>query len=141
MAMLLWGMVVGCNRDSESPAPAASQVASGRNGVLLSGTFQRVAKAADGRAEIIRRGGKYLLRLSNTTVDTHGEVHVYLVGLPDVTSTAELIATDAVYDFGVLEQGAGEQLIKLPSEPAPELKTVVLFEPRYHVNLARAPLH
>lgn len=140
-SMALGVISAGCNRDSEQAAPAASSAAADGTSVLLTGTFQRVAKAASGRAEIIRRGNEYSLRLSHASVDSSSEVHVYLVGLPDVASTAELIATDTVYDFGPLEQGANEQLIELPSEPAPELKTVVLFEPRYHVNLARAPLH
>lgn len=108
--------------------------------VLLSGTFKRVAKKVEGRVELVRKDTRYALRLVNTKVDNLGEVHVYFVGLPDARSTLELSAAETQYDFGPLEQGAQEQIIALPSEPAPELRTVVLFEPRYRVNLAAAPL-
>jgi len=108
--------------------------------VLLSGTFERVAKKVEGRVELVRKGSRYALRLMGTKVDTLGEVHVYFVGLPDARSTLELAGAETQYDFGPLEQGAPEQIIALPSEPAPELRTVVLFEPRYRVNLAAAAL-
>ena len=108
--------------------------------VLLSGSFKRVAKKVEGRVELVRKGDRYALRLSNTKVDAPGEVRVYFVGLPDAKTTLELAGTDVQYDFGPLEQGAPEQIIGLPSEPAPELRTVVLFEPDYRVNLASAAL-
>lgn len=107
---------------------------------MLSGSFKRVAKKVEGRVELVRKGDRYALRLLGTKVDNLGEVHVYFVGLPDARSTLELAGTEMQYDFGPLEQGAPEQIIALPSEPAPELRTVVLFEPRYRVNLASAAL-
>ena len=126
----------GADSKSESAEPAPAD--SGE--VLLSGTFKRVAKKVEGRVELVRRGDSYALRLLNTKVDNLGEVHVYFVGLPDAKTTLEMAATETQYDFGPLKQGAPEQIIGLPSEPAPELRTVVLFEPRYRVNLASAVL-
>lgn len=131
--------LVGCQREDSN---AAAQVSSSRAmvEVVLAGDFVRVAKAVEGRAEIVRRGQSYQLRLRNVRVDHLAEVHVYLVGLPDVRSTIELMATETKYDFGPLEQGAEQQVIDLPSEPAPELRSVVLYEPRYRINLAAASL-
>lgn len=132
-------MVPGCRQDSDSANPAAENSAP-TSQVLLRGDFARVAKNVSGSAEIVRSGDRYQLRLHHTKVDTLGEVHIYLVGLPEVPSTAALTATDVKYDFGPLEQGAPQQLIELPSEPAPELRSVVLYEPRYRINLAAAAL-
>ncbi len=128
----------GCDQHDDSGAPASS--ASSAPEVLLVGHFRRVAKPVSGTAQIVRKGKKYQLRLENTSVDYDGKVRVYLVGLPDVPTTMALLKTDTQYDFGPLEQGAKRQLIDLPSEPAPELRSVVLYEPRYRVNLAVAPL-
>lgn len=140
LLFVLLALAPACKRE-----PADSEADSGRTPaeaeeVLLSGSFKRVAKKVEGRVELVRKGDRYALRLLGTKVDTLGEVHVYFVGLPDARSTLELAGTDMQYDFGPLEQGAAEQIIALPSEPAPELRTVVLFEPRYRVNLAAAPL-
>ena len=140
----LVGGCPGCKGSSASNADAAegsaAPHASDPTEVLLSGSFKRVAKNVEGRVELVKRGNNYALRLLKTKVDNLGEVHVYFVGLPDVRSTLEMAATETQYDFGPLEQGANEQIIGLPSEPAPELRSVVLFEPRYRVNLAAAPL-
>jgi hypothetical protein len=145
LACLLVGCTVsgalGCKAESSasSDAPSASQAATPL--VLLEGTFRRVSKKANGKAQIIRRGERYQIRLLGVSVDTLGETHVYLVGLPDARSTAEVIQATNKYDFGPLRQGAFQQLIDLPSKPALELRTVVLYEPRFHVNLAAAPLN
>ena len=137
-AVVLSGLCCACKNE---PAESKGETAEPRQAeVLLRGNFKRVAKRAAGRAEIVRLGKQYSLKLSDTTVDNLGEVHVYLVGLPDARSTLELMAAETQYDFGPLEQGAKEQLIPLPSEPAPELRAVVLYEPRYSVNLAAAAL-
>ncbi|HEU5073490.1 MAG TPA: hypothetical protein VFU02_04945 [Polyangiaceae bacterium] len=119
--------------ESEAGTPDSGEV-------LLSGRFERVAKKVEGRVELVRKGDRYALRLLGARVDHPGEVHVYFVGLPSARSTLEMARTNMQYDFGKLEQGAPEQIIGLPSEPAPELRTVVLFEPRYRVNLAAAAL-
>ena len=129
----------GCRQSSDSSKQGAANSALPSE-VVLRGDFARVAKKATGSAEIIRTGNRYQLRLQNTEVDTLGEVHVYLVGLPEVPNTAALTATEVKYDFGPLERGASQQLIDLPSKPAPELRSVVLYEPRYRVNLAAAAL-
>lgn len=140
--LALLGLPSACKRDSDDSKaePAAAAADADEHEVLLSGTFKRVAKKVEGRVELVRKGDRYALRLLGTKVDNLGEVHVYFVGLPDARSTLELAGTEMQYDFGPLEQGAPEQIIALPSEPAPELRTVVLFEPRYRVNLAAAPL-
>jgi len=141
LVLAVLGPYPGCKRDSaDSKSESATPAPAGSGEVLLSGTFKRVAKKVEGRVELVRRGDSYALRLLNTKVDNLGEVHVYFVGLPDAKTTIEMAATETQYDFGPLEQGAPEQLIGLPSEPAPELRTVVLYEPRYRVNLASAAL-
>src|SRR5688572_4373489 len=138
-ATAMGGLCSACkNEPTESNAGTPAEA--GQVEVLLRGSFKRVTKQAAGRAEIVRRGQKYWIKLSDTTVDNPGEVHVYLVGLPDVRSTVELRAAQTLYDFGPLEQGAKEQIIPLPSAPAPELRSVVLYELRYAVNLASAAL-
>ena len=138
-AAAMGGLCWACKND---PAESKTEtpVEPGQPEVLLSGSFKRVTKPAAGRAEIVRQGQKYWIKLSDTSVDNLGEVHVYLVGLPDVRSTVELRAAQTLYDFGPLEQGAKEQMIPLPSAPAPELRSVVLYELRYAVNLASAAL-
>lgn len=140
--LALLGLFPACKRDStDSKAePGDTHAAPDAGEVVLSGSFKRVAKKVEGRVELVRKGDRYALRLLGTKVDNLGEVHVYFVGLPDARSTLELAGTQMQYDFGPLEQGAPEQIIALPSEPAPELRTVVLFEPRYRVNLASAAL-
>lgn len=142
LAAVLVALVLACPgcKQASDAAPADATASGDQTEVLLSGSFKRVAKKVEGRVELVRRGKNYALRLLQTKVDNLGEVHVYFVGLPDARSTLEMAATETQYDFGPLEQGAPEQLIALPSEPAPELRTVVLFEPRYRVNLAAAPL-
>lgn len=137
---VLLALAPACKRESAGSEADSGRTPAEAEEVLLSGSFKRVAKKVEGRVELVRKGDRYALRLLGTKVDTLGEVHVYFVGLPDARSTLELAGTDMQYDFGPLEQGAAEQIIALPSEPAPELRTVVLFEPRYRVNLAAAPL-
>ena len=140
--VLLAGLlgVAGCQRETGDEHAAPSSSASDSNRVLLTGTFERVAKKVTGRVELVQAGGRYQLRLLNVSVDNLGEVHVYFVGLPEAKSTLVLATTQTQYDFGPLEQGSPEQLIDLPSKPASELRTVVLYEPRYRVNLAAASL-
>ncbi|HEY6724266.1 MAG TPA: hypothetical protein VI197_09545 [Polyangiaceae bacterium] len=143
VVLALLSLASSCKRDAaaDSKAEAAATPAAPDAGeVVLSGSFKRVAKKVEGRVELLRKGDRYALRLLGTKVDNLGEVHVYFVGLPDARSTLELAGTQMQYDFGPLEQGAPEQIIALPSEPAPELRAVVLFEPRYRVNLASAAL-
>lgn len=140
LCLTLFGVACACRREPEgSPEPRMDNAASEPE-VLLRGKFTRVAKGATGSAELVRRGEQYQLRLRGAGVDSLGEVHVYLVGLPDARSTAALTEAETKYDFGPLKQNAPEQLIDLPSEPAPELRTVVLYEPRYRINLAAAAL-
>jgi len=140
--LALVGLAPCCKRDGTDTKaePAETRAAPDPGEVVLSGSFKRVAKKVEGRVELVRKGERYALRLLGTKVDVLGEVHVYFVGLPDAKSTLELAGTEMQYDFGPLEQGAPEQIIALPSEPAPELRSVVLFEPRYRVNLAAAAL-
>lgn len=135
-----FGMCPACKSDSGGTQARESAASPDSADVLLSGRFERVAKKVEGRVELVRKGDRYALRLLGTSVDHPGEVHVYFVGLPSARSTLEMARTEMQYDFGKLEQGAPEQIIGLPSEPAPELRTVVLFEPRYRVNLAAAAL-
>ena len=67
-------------------------------------------------------------------------MHVYFVGVPAAKTTREVVQTDTKYDFGLLLTDAPQQVIDLPSEPAPELRSVVLWNPAYGVNLAFAAL-
>lgn len=116
-----------------APAPVVEQL-------LLTGTFERVARAASGTASIYRRGDDYELRLSAVTVAQEGTVRVYLVGHEHADSTRIVGETEMKYDMAELEQGAAEQRIPLPSQPDPALRSVVLFNPAFGVNLAVAAL-
>lgn len=140
LCLTLLGVAPACQRASEPAPESTTENAASEPEVLLRGNFTRVAKRATGSAELVRRGEQYQLRLRGASVDNLGEVHVYFVGLPDARSTAALTEAETKYDFGPLKQNAAEQLIDLPSEPAPELRSVVLYEPRYRINLAAAAL-
>ena len=108
--------------------------------MLLAGTFEAVAKPARGSAELIVTGNNYQLRLRGVTVDDPGPVHIYFVGLPSAKTTRAVVQTEAKYDFGPLQPDGAQQVIDLPSEPAAELRSVVLWNRSYGVNLAAATL-
>lgn len=105
--------------------------------VLLEGSFRAVAKSAKGRARVVQEGENYELRLDGVELAADG-AHVYLVGLDDARTSAAVDGTETKYDMGPLEPP--DQVIQLPSEPAASLRVVVLWQPRFGVNLAAAPL-
>ena len=119
--------------DPSSAAPRA-------DGVLLEGTFERVARPVTGRASIVRHGASYELVLNGVTVAQEGAVRIYLVGHERPSTTRIVDETEMKYDMEELERGGAEQRIALPSEPDPALRSVVLFYPTFGVNLAYAPL-
>lgn|SRR5512145_3088919 len=149
LAMILIGSAVdGCRSRQTVPQsgstlsnPNPSSAASRSDGVLLEGTFERVARPVTGKASIVRRGTTYELVLSGVTVSQEGSVHVYLVGHDRPKTTRIVDETEMKYDMAELEPGGAEQRILLPSEPDPALRSVVLFYPTFGVNLAFAPLH
>jgi hypothetical protein len=108
--------------------------------VLLAGDFERVSRATKGHAEILRRGEKFELVLTNVTVATDSLVRVYLVGHDRASSTFLVDETELKYDMATLEQGAARQVIELPSEPDARLRSVVLYIPAFGINLGFAPL-
>lgn len=118
---------------------SAAAAASWEETTLL-GKFERVARAVTGTASIVRRGADFELVLQGVTVAQEGAVRVYLVGHDRASSTRILDETEMKYDMAELERGAQEQRIALPSEPDPQLRSVVLFYPEFGVNLAVAPL-
>lgn len=111
----------------------------------MEGQFEQVAKAATGTVRLERRGDSFELVVSNVVLNDAGPVHVYFVGLERVRSTRDLDQVDAKYDFGPLEAVGpstfvAEHRIALPSEPAPELRSVALINPRFGVVLASSTL-
>lgn len=124
-------------------APSASthrQAPQAVEEVRLRGAFERVSKAVTGKAEIVQRGNQFFLRLSNVQVASKGPVRVYLVGHDRAASTYLVESTELKYDMAELEVDAQVQLIELPSEPDPRLRSVVLYHPTFGVNLGFAPL-
>jgi hypothetical protein len=108
--------------------------------VLLQGTFESVAKPAQGRAEIVRTGERYELHLHGARVESQRPVRVYLVGVARAPTTRSVIDAELKYDMAELDQGATHQVIALPSAPDPAIRTVVMWEPTFYVNLAFASL-
>jgi len=108
--------------------------------LLLAGQFERVSKATSGRAEIWCRGTRYELRLTDVTVATDAAVRVYLVAHERASSTFLVDSAALKYDMAELERGVSQQVIELPSEPDPRLRSVVLFHPSFGINLGFAPL-
>ena len=111
----------------------------------MEGRFEQVAKAATGTVRLERHGDAFELVVSDVVLNDAGPVHVYFVGLDRIRSTRDLDQVDAKYDFGPLEEaGPGtfvaEHRIALPSEPAPELRSVALINPRFGVVLASSTL-
>jgi len=133
-------LAMACRRSSSRDDSSQSASVAEPAKVLLAGTFEAVAKPASGSAELIVIGDNYQLRLRGVTVDDRGPVHVYFVGVPAAETTLEVVQTDAKYDFGPLQPDAPQQVIDLPSKPATELRSVVLWNHLYGVNLAAAAL-
>jgi|GEM_PF-5466953 hypothetical protein len=130
-----------CQRDRAAPAePEASATSAEATTVLLAGRFANGAKPASGEAQIVRRGDRYELVLRKVRVDSRRTVRVYLVGVERASTTRSVIETEQKYDMAELDQTTDQQIVPLPSEPAPELRSVVLWEPTYGVNLGYAAL-
>jgi hypothetical protein len=129
---------VGC-RSSTEASEASRQPDSG-SGVLLAGDFQRVVKPATGHAAIERDADGYELRLNGVGVTSARPVRVYLVGSERADTTRVVVETELKYDMAELDQGAAEQLIALPSAPDPKLRSVVLYDALFGINLAYAAL-
>jgi hypothetical protein len=134
---LMWGSVA-C-RGRSTPA-GLEQQPDPRSDVLLAGDFQRVVKPATGRAEITRSGDSCELRLTGVSVAASGPVRVYLVGTEHADTTRAVVEAELKYDMAQLDQDTAEQTIALPSVPDPRLRSVVLYEPVFAVNLAYAAL-
>ena len=127
--------IPGCKKKSSDSAASEEPVEE----VLLEGRFRKVTKEATGIVQIRRRAGDYELVLRGVTVHAKPPIHVYVVGLPEARSTAAVDGTDSKYDMGSLEEGTTEQIIAIP-KPLDELRSVVLWNPAFGVNLASASL-
>lgn len=138
LALLVLSAVLDC-RDQQGQTNTTTAEEK-RLGVLLSGEFRRVAKAAYGRAEVVRQGQDYTLKLSQARVEAKGPIRVYWVGVEHASTTRAVVEAGLKYDMAELEQGSSEQIIELPSKPDPALRSVVLWHPTYAINLAYAPL-
>jgi hypothetical protein len=123
-----------------SPDASVSTKATDAPVVLLAGNFERVSRATQGHAEIVKRGSQFELVLTNVSVASDSMVRVYLVGHDRASSTFLVDATELKYDMAALESGAARQVIELPSEPDPRLRSVVLYSPSFGINLGFAPL-
>lgn len=134
----------GCRSEStgagESPREVAGAASAAAAGVLLAGEFAAAARGGRGRAEIVRQGNDYALRLVGVRIEAGGPVRVYLVGAERASTTRSVVEAEQKYDLAALDPRLDEQLIPLPSAPDPALRSVVLWEPRYGVNLAYAAL-
>lgn len=148
VACVIGVSLIGCKNqglvaDSTARAPAAeasgvSQTPSEE--VMLAGDFERVSRATTGRAEIVRRGMAYELVLTGVNVATDSTARVYLVGHDRASSTFLVDSAEVKYDMAALERGRERQVIALPSEPDPKLRSVVLYNPEFGINLGFAPL-
>jgi hypothetical protein len=141
--LLLLLVAVGCNKrpTSTEEVSAASSLADPAP-ALLSGSFSSVAKRVTGQARFayVASTDAYQLILEHVEVDTTDPVHIYLVARDEAPTTGAVQDTEDKYDLGELQNGAPIQVIDLPSAPAPDLRTVVLWGVKYGVNLAQAPL-
>lgn len=113
---------------------------SGSSWVDLNGDFQKVVKSVSGRADIVYRDGKYLLYLTGVNVDARPPLRVYLVGDENPRTTRAVKESELIYDMAELDNGADEQVVELPTRPAPGLRSVVIWQQTYAINLAVAPL-
>ena len=143
--MCCTAVVVAGSCKNRSDLTETVKVQSAKDQVLLTGAFERVSKEVVGKVRLEKHDERYELVVNPISIPDLGPVHVYLVGLEKVPSTAALDAVDAKYDFGPLEQTGSnefvaEQHITLPSKPAPELRAVALVNPRFGVVLASATL-
>lgn len=128
--------MLGCEKPAEQTPEASGPVSR----VALAGTLQAASRPVSGTVEILQEGSKYTLRLRKVRVKATGPIHVYLVAHPAASTTRDVLATEDRYDFGPLDEQADDQYIPLPSEPAAALRSVVLFQPTFGVNLAWAKL-
>ncbi len=108
--------------------------------VDLTGEFRRIVKPVRGRADVVYRDGKYQLCLTGVKVEADGPLRVYLVGEDDASTTRLVTESKLVYDMAPLENGATDQVIDLPSRPDDRLRSVVLWQQAFAINLAVAPL-
>lgn len=127
------------NETTTRQTTAADEIAPG---VLLAGSFEAVAKPAEGEVALLKTKAGYELLLEGVKVSDAGPVHVYLVGLNRVHSTSELDAVDDKYDFGALDnpKHTEQRRIKLPGKPAANLRSVALVNPKFGVVLASSEL-
>ncbi len=130
------GVLGACRNEAPPPAERDPNAPA----VLLRGAFAGVAKPARGRAEIVRTGERYELHLYGARVESKRPVRVYLVGVEQAPTTRSVIDAELKYDMAELDQDVDHQVIALPSEPNRRIRTVVMWEPTFYVNLAFAPL-
>jgi hypothetical protein len=130
-ACLLGTASLGCHRQKTEPQTET---------ILLEGAFEQAAKPVEGQAQIVRRGDGFELRLRRVRVTSSRPVRVYLVGAERASTTRSVISAELKYDMDELHSNQTEQTIALPSEPDPALRSVVLWDPEYSVNLGFAAL-
>ncbi len=137
-------LFAACRHDAGQLAPnptgTGTSVAAPTSEVWLRGDFVRVVKGVTGTAEIRHEADQYWLVLRDVTTDAEGQIHVYLVGHDAARTTRAVTEADLKYDMAPLERGVLEQRILLPSRPDDSLRSVVLFEVEFGVNLAVAAL-
>ena len=124
---------LGCQRQRTESNPQSAEV-------LLAGAFERAAKPAEGEAEIVRQDDRFELRLHRVRVASTRPVRVYLVGAERASTTRSVVEAELKYDMEELKPALAEQVIALPSEPDPALRSVVLWDSAFSVNLSFAAL-
>ena len=134
--LMIVAAALGCDQGGERTGAAAT---SADDEILLEGRLRRVAKNADGIVQIRRRDGDYQLVLRGVQIQATPLVRVYILGLDEARSTAAVDGTDSKYDMGPLKFDTPEQVISIP-KPLDELRSVVLWNPAFGINLASASL-
>ena len=138
VVFLAFALSSACRSDAGDSHPNAVYDESSK--LHLAGEFQDGMKPTQGRAEIVARGRVFELRLHQVQVKSNRPVRVYLVGAERASTTRKVVEAELKYDMAELDPSVTQQVIALPGQPDPVLRSVVLWDPVFGVNLGFAPL-
>ena len=156
LSSLLW--LSACERSAKterdepsSKGQAESSAEPGKNfsepnhpendGVFLKGHFQAAAKAITGDVSIEKIGEHFELVLQNIQSEASGPIRIYLVDVPAPKTTRDIDGTERKFDMGELDLEQNVQKISLPVALPADIHSVVLWQPKYRINLAYATLN
>ena len=116
-----------------------SDAAQGRDVATLSmGEFRSLAHHAEGRALIVKTGGRTYLRFEDFEVENGPDLRVYL---SEARAEAEDDLADQFLDLGALKGNIGDQNYALPEgTDVSDYKTAVIWCRRFSVGFAVAPV-